>query len=87
MEKVINESRKIDADAKEATIRDYLLNKILSLYNKGMIVIANNVVKDTSNFSKRDLIKELRRLEKDGLITWDDSQLSPDTHVRPTVIR
>lgn len=84
LEKTIANSRKVYSEAREETLRNRLLNyleKALSITSgieasKVVIIMMKNY-----NFSISHIIGELRKLKKEGIITWE-GELVPDTIIK-----
>lgn len=85
MEKVINESRKIDADALEATIRDHIIKRINKVKRiRGHVTAAEIVEKNMGDFNTKEIADELRKMKTDGVISWDGEKLFPYTALHLT---
>ncbi|MCH7959122.1 MAG: hypothetical protein IID08_03255 [Candidatus Hydrogenedentes bacterium] len=76
MDRVISESRQLENEAREETIRTHILRTIQTIKRP----IAENIVEVLSDvFSGRPVLKEMIRMKEDGLIDYDDGHIGPDT--------
>jgi len=81
VDKAIDDSRNVEHEAREETIRRYILKRIRILRRKKGMVNAEDIVDRTSDqFPDSAIIDELERMKSEGLIEWEDG-LGPRTEI------
>lgn len=84
LDKAIQTSRMIESEAREETVRNYIL-MVLRVYHSRYkkVVLARELVDSLKdNIPSHRIISELSNMKEEGLIYYDDEHLSPSTKVR-----
>lgn len=77
VEKTISKSRKVEREARKETVREHIIKEI-KLLGKGNFK-ANEIVFEISDFQLKIVLQELRQMRKEGIISWTDDILGPET--------
>jgi hypothetical protein len=81
--RAISESRKVEEQAREEAIRDHIVLQLKALAKRGSRVNADTFVDMFApRFNARDIIRELERMQKDGIISYSEAVLGPTTEIR-----
>lgn len=85
LDKTIMDSRKVDAEAKEEALRNYLLKYILNpTYPKLGVkadIIAKNAIKEGFDFN--EIVEQIVKLRKENLIFFDEHRLDSNSIIKP----
>jgi len=79
--RAIDDSRNVEHEAREETLRKHSIDYIRKLRRSGRKVIAFDFVRDLSQkFPGSNVIGELESMKKDGFIDWEgDTNLGPES--------
>lgn len=80
--KAIAESRKVETDVRKEAIRGHIFKVLRSLQKRGSRRTAQDVVNRVKEFPPGLVIEELQRLGEEGMITWDEERLFPDSVIQ-----
>jgi hypothetical protein len=79
----IDDSRNVEHEAREETIRESILKLIRMRSPRRNIMRAVDIVGLLSNeFPQAAILQELRHLRRDNLTVWEGNDLSPNTEIR-----
>ncbi len=71
LSRAVEESRKIEAEAREQTIRDRVINSVKTLVTTGSdITLAGLLDHLRDSLSETDVVVEVGKLRDDGVLTW-----------------
>jgi hypothetical protein len=81
--RVIDQSRKVETEARAETIRERILNILKS--TKDIPIRADTIVqglpKKYPEINPSRVVDEIRKMKVDGIISWEDKTLGPDTEI------
>lgn len=83
LEKAIHTSRQIDSEAREETVRDHIISQLRRARARGKTLTAMELVdalRDT--MPPHRIVTEFSGMKSDGLISYDDDDVGPETKIR-----
>jgi len=80
--RAIEDSRKVEHEAREETIRQYILRRLRELQRRKQQVTADDLVTSLGKeFPPQRVISELHEMKEDRILDWDGPGLGPETVV------
>lgn len=85
LDRAIHESRNVGLQARETTLRDVLMEQLASDFPRPVLAeeLVSAMVRDNP-IEVMAVLRELRRMRDEGLVSWEDRQVGPATVVRLT---
>jgi F0F1-type ATP synthase membrane subunit b/b' len=84
VDRAINDSRNVEHEAREETLRGHIIERILHISkNKGKVLADDVVSYLHKQFPGGAVVRELGRMKEEGLVAWDGS-LGPSTEINLT---
>jgi hypothetical protein len=82
VDRAIDASRNVEHEAREETIRRYILKNIFMLKRRGEKILAGDIVDSLSEqFPQMAVVRELERMKAEKLIDWESEHLSSKTEI------
>lgn len=83
LENAIQTSRQIDSEARDETVREHILKELRKAIRRGRHLTADGIIDLLSeNIPGARIIKELRNMKDEGLVSYDGARIFPDTIIR-----
>jgi hypothetical protein len=85
IEKAVSQTRTLESEAREETIREYILRRIRIIRKRKRRVVADDIVTQAGNdgLNIRRLFDEFIKMKEDGLIDFDGKEITgPDDEIR-----
>lgn len=83
VDKVIAQSRKVEMEAREETLREVIIRELRALYrhNKSVEadVLLKSVHKKYPDIDPRRIVREIEAMERDDILSWETGGLGPKT--------
>lgn len=84
VERAITESRKVEVEAREETVRGHILRQLRRLLRHRPFVTARELVDAVgarSEFSFEVLVNDLEKMKEEGIVHWEGKGLEPDSEI------
>lgn len=84
IERAVSQTRTLELEAREETIRDYILRKMRFLKRRKSKIIADDIVKNASKdgLNVKRLLDEFLKMKEDGLIDFEGDKITgPDDEI------
>jgi hypothetical protein len=83
VEKAIIESRKVDMEAREETIKDHIIRSIKRYIRMGEVARADKLLEPIfRKFDFEDVMNEINKMRDDGIIFFEGPAVGPNTEIR-----
>jgi len=84
IDRAIVDSRNVEQEAREETLRGHIIKRIIHVRNTKRRVFADDIVGYLhKQFPGGAVVKELKSMKEEGLVSWDEDEdgLGPDTEI------
>ncbi len=85
IEKAVSQTRTLEFEAREETMREYIQRRLRLLRRKKNIIVADDLVQGAidDGLNPRKLMEELTKMKKDGIIEFEGEEINaPDQRIK-----
>lgn len=88
LDSAIQTSRLVESEAREETVRQHILLELKKLRRINRHSEADDIVRTLSeHIPSEKIIREIEKMKKDGLLSFEGEHLSPDSEIRLLTIK
>jgi len=82
VDRAIDDSRNVEHEAREETLRGHIIQRIIEVRKKKEKVLADDIVSYLhKQFPGGAVVRELHRMKEDGFVSWESGVLGPETEI------